>query len=590
MVKDVKRKPCSKSLTPKSARRPVPHNEEIPVPVCSTLPDVSMSEVEEIEDQYSNSSGSEYEVIPSTPQQFSLEELNGLIRDLGLSKQASEHLASRKYDESYLKFGFTWTGSSDEPSPQCVVCSEVLSKNSMKSSLLKRHFESKHGNLVNKDLEYFKRLLEDLHSRKSTIKHFSGADKNEKALKASYKVSHLIAKSGKIHTIGENLILPAALEIVSCMFGEKEAKSIKNIPLSNDTVSRRINDMASNTKEQLVLVIRECPWFGIQIDETTDVAGLAQLIVFVHGIREDKVTNTGNIEKLLQGSSEEKRLTVVAKEAEYKLSLDLIAEYNCPMLLMDHVVKLLVSSIPDSQVVKNINCGRTKATQIFKMLKIEAKNELVQQLKNMNQSSIKDQLLSLVEVENCSADGLTKAIVDLLDKSEINYHNFISFGADNAFVMMGQIAKLKEKSEVIKKNSELFGEEKVDELFDAVQKRYSIYIALDVLNAYSTSKIKIILEENEILLHAYQVIHIFKKKEDLFKIYIDYSVSLLKKPYGENGVLNVLAFQNPSLFLQLFKCDKIVTETLPKATSAGIANITKPEILENPKYGFRYIL
>ncbi|CAH1104021.1 unnamed protein product [Psylliodes chrysocephalus] len=79
-----------------SARRPVPHNEEIPVPVCTTLPDVSMLEVEEIEDQYSNSSESEYKGIQSTPQQFSQEELNDLIRDLGLSKQTSQLLASVK--------------------------------------------------------------------------------------------------------------------------------------------------------------------------------------------------------------------------------------------------------------------------------------------------------------------------------------------------------------------------------------------------------------------------------------------------------------------------------------------------------------
>jgi len=39
----------------------------------------------------------------------------------------------------------------------------------------------------------------------------------------------LIAKSGKNHTIGENLTLPAAVENVSCMFGEKEAKIIKTI-------------------------------------------------------------------------------------------------------------------------------------------------------------------------------------------------------------------------------------------------------------------------------------------------------------------------------------------------------------------------
>jgi len=99
----------------------------------------------------------------------------------------------------------------------------------------------------------------------------------------------LIAKSGKKHTIGDNLILPAAVEIVSCMFGEKEAKIIKTIPLSNDTVSRRINDMAYDTKEQLVRRIRGSPCFGIQLNESTDVAGLAQLIVFVRGIFQDEV-------------------------------------------------------------------------------------------------------------------------------------------------------------------------------------------------------------------------------------------------------------------------------------------------------------
>ncbi|CAH1113182.1 unnamed protein product [Psylliodes chrysocephalus] len=40
----------------KLARRPIPHNEEIPVLVCITLSDVSISEVEKIDDQYSNSS------------------------------------------------------------------------------------------------------------------------------------------------------------------------------------------------------------------------------------------------------------------------------------------------------------------------------------------------------------------------------------------------------------------------------------------------------------------------------------------------------------------------------------------------------
>jgi len=67
----------------------------------------------------------------------------------------------------------------------------------MKPSFLKRHLESKHKNVVNKELQYFERLLEDLKNRKNNLKQFSGAEQNENALKTSYEVSHLIAKSGK---------------------------------------------------------------------------------------------------------------------------------------------------------------------------------------------------------------------------------------------------------------------------------------------------------------------------------------------------------------------------------------------------------
>ena len=30
----------------------------------------------------------------------------------------------RRYDDSYLSFGFVWCGDKNEPTPQCVICSE----------------------------------------------------------------------------------------------------------------------------------------------------------------------------------------------------------------------------------------------------------------------------------------------------------------------------------------------------------------------------------------------------------------------------------------------------------------------------------
>ncbi|GFU20766.1 DUF4817 domain-containing protein [Trichonephila clavipes] len=54
------------------------------------------------------------------------------------------------------------------------------------------------------------------------------------------------ARCKKPHTIAEELILPAAIEIVETMFGDNFAKELQSIPLSNDTVSRRIDDIAED--------------------------------------------------------------------------------------------------------------------------------------------------------------------------------------------------------------------------------------------------------------------------------------------------------------------------------------------------------
>src|SRR4029434_7985731 len=42
----------------------------------------------------------------------------------------------RKYEESYLQFGFTVTGTTEQR-PQCVLCAEVLANESMKPCKLK---------------------------------------------------------------------------------------------------------------------------------------------------------------------------------------------------------------------------------------------------------------------------------------------------------------------------------------------------------------------------------------------------------------------------------------------------------------------
>jgi DNA-binding Lrp family transcriptional regulator len=99
--------------------------------------------------------------------------------------------------------------------------------------------------------------------------------------KTSYALSLLVAKRKKSLNIAEELIIPCAVEIASIMFDEKTASVIKAIPSSDNTVQRRIRDMASDTVDQVVEKISKCKQFSIQLDESTDTAGEAKLLAFV---------------------------------------------------------------------------------------------------------------------------------------------------------------------------------------------------------------------------------------------------------------------------------------------------------------------
>ncbi|GBN63780.1 Zinc finger BED domain-containing protein 5 [Araneus ventricosus] len=76
------------------------------------------------------------------------------------------------------------------------------------------------------------------------------------ALMASYLVNYRIGQAGEAHTVAENLIKPCVKDIMECMFDEKAAKLLDTIPLSNDTISRKIRDLAENVKATLISRIK----------------------------------------------------------------------------------------------------------------------------------------------------------------------------------------------------------------------------------------------------------------------------------------------------------------------------------------------
>ena len=117
---------------------------------------------------------------------------------------------------------------------------------------------------------------------------------NKAIVDASYVISYQIAKNKKPHKIGETLIKPCLLECAQILLDKEAYNKIRDVSLSNDTVASRICDMADNIKSQVLLKITSSQLFAIQLDESTDVANLSQLLVFVrylnnvdHKIEED---------------------------------------------------------------------------------------------------------------------------------------------------------------------------------------------------------------------------------------------------------------------------------------------------------------
>ena len=88
------------------------------------------------------------------------------------------------------------------------------------------------------------------------------------AIEASYLVAFRIAKAKKPHTIAEELLLPATKDIVRVMLGAEYGIKLNTISLSNNTVSRRIDDMSADIMEPVIQEMKPAPLgiFSNQLD------------------------------------------------------------------------------------------------------------------------------------------------------------------------------------------------------------------------------------------------------------------------------------------------------------------------------------
>ena len=154
----------------------------------------------------------------------------------------------------------------------------------MEPSRICDNLTKKHPDKKDKELNFFQDLRKQFANRNSIDIMFNKVvTKNDDGLVASYNISLLIAKCGKPHTIGEKLILPAISEPISTVMHQDASIVVKSIPLSNNSVSRRINEMALDVEEQLCELLQTTE-FALQLDESTlhEKALLMAYVRYIH--------------------------------------------------------------------------------------------------------------------------------------------------------------------------------------------------------------------------------------------------------------------------------------------------------------------
>ncbi|XP_068227660.1 protein FAM200C-like [Palaemon carinicauda] len=117
---------------------------------------------------------------------------------------------------------------------------------------------------------------------------------NISIVKDSYVIALQVAKAKKPHTTGESLLKPCTVYSVRLVLGEESSQKMKLISLSNNTIKNRDAKMSENIKENMVSKVMSSPFFSLQIDESTDVTNIAQLLAFCRYI-----TDKGIEEKFL---------------------------------------------------------------------------------------------------------------------------------------------------------------------------------------------------------------------------------------------------------------------------------------------------
>uniref|UniRef100_A0A3P9JPU4 SPIN-DOC-like zinc-finger domain-containing protein n=1 Tax=Oryzias latipes TaxID=8090 RepID=A0A3P9JPU4_ORYLA len=226
----------------------------------------------------------------------------------------------------------------------CRICQQSVAV--LKEYNIRRHYETKHA--------VFSRYKGEARKKKS---------------------SELLSKLRS-----QQATLTRCLSTAASIMCPSQERVFSQISLSRNTVTRRVEDLSRDIRDQLTVKSRDFVAFSLACDESTDISDSAQLLVFVRGINADmEITQELAGLETLRGTTKGEDLFAAVSRVldKYNLSWDKmvgittdgapamigkkVAQYHCILHQEQLCAKTIGLADVVRDVVKIINCIRSKA-------------------------------------------------------------------------------------------------------------------------------------------------------------------------------------------------------------------------------------
>uniref|UniRef100_A0A3Q1GNQ4 HAT C-terminal dimerisation domain-containing protein n=1 Tax=Acanthochromis polyacanthus TaxID=80966 RepID=A0A3Q1GNQ4_9TELE len=171
--------------------------------------------------------------------------------------------------------------------PVCLICNEIVAV--CKEYNIWRHYDTKHG----KFREAFPLQSEARHQKiKSLAAGYCYSSKilvrgltaQQKVTSASLKAAWVLARHNKPFTDAEifkEVMVAVLEELASDKSMDGVIASVKQVPLSVRSTSRRIDALSDAVQKAIITDLNQANYFSLAIDESTDNTDVSQMCVYV---------------------------------------------------------------------------------------------------------------------------------------------------------------------------------------------------------------------------------------------------------------------------------------------------------------------